>query len=114
MKWFFIAMSKYADFSGRARRREFWFYMLFLNLFGFLLGIVQAIFWPVGPGQPNEFGSLIQLLVIIPSLAVSTRRMHDTDRMGWWILVPFANFYFCMKDGTRGENSYGPDPKDTL
>ena len=111
MKWFIKAMSQYADFDGRARRREFWWFIFFVNLFSFILAYLSAFIWLVGSDGSKTFNSLLQLAVFIPGLSVSVRRMHDTDHSGFWVLVPFANLYFCLKDGTQGDNSYGHDPK---
>nr|WP_246252396.1 DUF805 domain-containing protein [Sulfitobacter algicola] len=105
-------LSKYVDFSGRARRSEYWFFYLFT----FLVGIVGAIIDGVlGTGFFNLIATLAFLL---PSIAAGVRRLHDTDRSGWWfliILVPIVGaivlLVFFVMDGTKGENRFGPDPK---
>jgi uncharacterized membrane protein YhaH (DUF805 family) len=101
--------SKYANFSGRAPRSEFWFWTLFYCLAGIAASFVdRAIGLPVASG-------LFWLATLIPTLAVTVRRLHDLDRTGWWLLlfvVPAANFvlvvWWCMR-GTSGYNRFGPD-----
>jgi len=106
-------LTKYITFSGRARRSEFWWFALFL----FILYIVAAII-------DAAIGTSIILLLValaflLPSLAVTVRRLHDTGRSGWWILIGLVPFiggivllvFECM-DGQPGPNNYGPSPKD--
>jgi hypothetical protein len=91
-EWALEPWKKYAVFRGRARRKEFGF---------FLLGLLES-------------DALIGLLILgsyLPFLAVSVRRLHDTDRSGWWILCPVAPFIFFCFGGTRGKNRFGADPK---
>jgi len=106
---------KYVDFTGRARRAEYWFWHLFymLALIGLLAldGAVAAAGLRVA-----VFGLVGILAMALPSLAVSVRRLHDTDRSGWWILINFVPFggivylVFLCQRGTTGENRFGPDP----
>ncbi|GGL23068.1 DUF805 domain-containing protein [Caulobacter rhizosphaerae] len=123
----FEALRKYAEFEGRARRSEYWLFTLFqvLVTFGLFLALVMvAAATGGGDGQLNVAASiflallgLFCLAMLIPSLAVSIRRLHDSDKSGWWLLlsfVPFGSFVvfiFTLLDGTPGENRYGPDPK---
>jgi len=98
---------KYIDFSGRARRSEFWFFYLFY-------GIVYVIFLILGAKAPTALGllfGLATLAVAIPLLAAGIRRMHDTGRSGWWVLLPIANLVFWAGDSQPGDNQYGPSPK---
>jgi len=113
MNWYLDVLKKYAVFSGRARRKEFWMFLLFNIIIAIVLGIIEGII-----GSPGIIGMLYSLAVLIPSIAVSVRRLHDTDRTGWWVLiglVPFIGFIvlliFMVFDGTPGENQYGPSPK---
>jgi uncharacterized membrane protein YhaH (DUF805 family) len=134
MDLMFQPLRKYADFSGRARRKEFWLFWLFLIgiqiVFSVLIGIVAgpaaAVADPAdpfaalnGPAKAlyGVFG-LVMLGLLIPSIAVSFRRLHDTNRTAWWVLlglIPFLGalvlFVFYLLDGTPGPNKYGPDPK---
>ena len=103
---------KYVDFTGRAARSEFWYW----TLFGVLAQIVGAIIdsalgSPVSPVQ-----SLVGVVLLLPGLAVSARRLHDLDRTAWWLLLIFTGIgiilliiWDCMR-GTRGPNRFGPDP----
>jgi uncharacterized membrane protein YhaH (DUF805 family) len=93
---------KYADFSGRARRKEYWFFIIIIGLIG---GVAAAI-------HPALYG-LFWLGILIPSLAAGVRRMHDTDRSGWWLIVPIVGFVFCCLDSQPGSNRFGANPKGT-
>ncbi|MEO1570024.1 MAG: DUF805 domain-containing protein [Bacteroidota bacterium] len=124
--WYREVLSKYADFTGRARRSEYWYFTLFN-----LLVVIAAIaigggtvgFYGDGIGMPifwaiYGFVILYSLAMLIPSLAVTVRRLHDTGRSGWWYLLSFVPFgtllllYFFVVEGDYGPNAYGPDPKD--
>ncbi|MFF4983859.1 DUF805 domain-containing protein [Streptomyces sp. NPDC001046] len=112
MNWYLTALRKYATFSGRARRREFWMFVLFNSLAATVAVILDAVLgW--GPWLTLVY----VLFSLIPSLAVGVRRLHDTARSGWWLLiglVPLAGIallVFAVIEGTSGRNGYGPDPK---
>ena len=105
MNWYLQALKKYAVFSGRAQRKEYWMFVLFNMIIAFLLGFIGGALGTV------LLGNIYSLAIIIPSIAVGVRRMHDTDQSGWWIIVPFVNLYFWCIDGTSGDNRFGPDPK---
>lgn len=115
--------SKYVGFQGRARRSEYWWWILFSILVGIVCGILDSFVDPPVAGQMFHTGyiaDLAQLALFLPSLAVAIRRLHDTDRSGWWYLLVFAIIigwiiliiWFCQK-GTAGSNKYGPDPTTT-
>jgi uncharacterized membrane protein YhaH (DUF805 family) len=108
-------LRNYANFSGRARRREYWMFFLANILVGIVLGILTVVLGRLGTGLTY----LYQLAIIIPSIAVGVRRLHDTGRPGWWMLVglvPLIGFlvliYFFVQDGQPGTNEYGPNPKE--
>ena len=118
MSWFLIALKKYATFDGRARRKEYWFYVLFYVLFSIAATLIDA--W-TGSYDPEIgigiLGALLALGLFIPTLAVSVRRLHDTDRSGWWYwlaLVPLIGIIILIvwwaTEGTRGPNRFGDDP----
>ena len=108
MHWYIDCLKKYAQFSGRARRKEYWMFVLFHVLiagaFGFLDGLAS------GPGAATIFANVYQLAVLVPSLAAGVRRMHDTGHSGWWLLVPLVSLVLAVRDGD-GDNRFGPDPK---
>lgn len=113
MNWYLEVLKKYAVFSGRARRKEYWMFILFNFIIVLGLGVVEGL-----AGGPGVLGSLYSLAVLIPSIAVSVRRLHDTNRSGWWLLigvVPLIGaivlLIFVVQDSQPGENRYGPNPK---
>src|SRR5215210_822569 len=117
MSWFVEALKKYAVFSGRSRRKEYWYFALFvisivLNIIDLLIGAYDRT---AGVGL---LSSIFSLAILIPSIAVTVRRLHDTDRSGWWVLislVPFIGWIvllvFTVQESTPGSNRYGPNPK---
>lgn len=108
MHWFLRGLSKYADFSGRARRKEFWMFHLMYLILTALVGFVMGA---AGVRNADGFFSLWSLAFFLPSLAVSVRRLHDVGRSGWWVLVPFAGLFFMFVNGDAGPNRFGEDPK---
>jgi len=94
-------LSKYATFSGRASRSEYWFFVLFTAIVGFISGIIAGV---VGS---DVLGYAIQAAFWIPGLAVSIRRMHDVDKSGWFVLVPIYGFILSVTPGTVGSNRFG-------
>ncbi|MDD5302678.1 MAG: DUF805 domain-containing protein [Elusimicrobia bacterium] len=114
MSWYLAVLKKYAVFSGRARRKEYWMYFLFNIIFAFVIGLVLGFagaFLGAGAQLSDAGGLLYGLGMLVPSIAVGVRRMHDTGRSGWWLLVPAANLIFLLSDSQEGENEYGPNPK---
>lgn len=135
MELMFQPLRKYADFDGRARRTEFWLFALLILLIEIVFGALLAA---VGgsallTGDPalaatvpmnGAIGAVllahlgVTLALLVPSLAVSFRRLHDTNRKGWWVFISFVPligalvlFIFYLLDGTPGPNRFGPDPK---
>jgi uncharacterized membrane protein YhaH (DUF805 family) len=161
MEWMLLPLKRYAQFSGRSPRREFWMWIVFLVVVLIVLSVLDSLF---GLGGRTQFGpsavqtptmsgygygvgvtggilaKLFLLAVLIPNLAVSVRRLHDTDRSGWWVLLPLAPYFIGIiaifthlfiltailmlasligsilllvwycSHGTRGPNRFGPDP----
>ncbi len=113
MNWYLEAFKKYAVFDGRAHRTEFWLFSLFSSMVYFSLGAIAELvgsLWFIVP--------LYAVGSFIPALAVSVRRLHDTNRGGWWLLiglVPILGFIalliFYVQDSWPGANRYGPNPK---
>ncbi|MFZ0484890.1 MAG: DUF805 domain-containing protein [Desulfobacterales bacterium] len=116
MNWYLAVLKKYAVFSGRARRKEYWLFVLFNLIITFVLGFVEEL-----AGGPGVVGMLYSLAVLIPGIAVSVRRLHDTSRSGWWLfigLIPligaFVLLVFVIQDGKPGQNQYGANPKEAI
>jgi len=112
MNYYLEALKKYAVFEGRARRKEYWMFLLFSVLIEVALEIVGEILGFSGGSRRSVISSLYSLAVLIPSIAVAVRRMHDVDKSGWYILIPIYNLVLILTDGTFGDNQYGPDPKN--
>ena len=112
MNWYLTVLKKYATFSGRARRKEFWMFILFYIIIAIGLSVVDMM---IGM---SLLGLLFALAMLIPSLAVGARRLHDIGKSGWWQLiglVPFIGILvliiFWVMDSNPGDNAYGPNPK---
>ncbi|MDB5439403.1 MAG: hypothetical protein JWM33_1830 [Caulobacteraceae bacterium] len=130
MSLMFQPFKKYADFEGRARRKEYWLFYLFymLVVVGFLIGtgVLTGLSMALADDAARGGGILLTILTVgfvlfclaslIPQIAVGVRRLHDTNRSGWWMLislVPFGGIVllvFFVMEGTRGANRFGPDP----
>jgi uncharacterized membrane protein YhaH (DUF805 family) len=113
VNWYLDVLKKYAVFTGRARRKEYWMFVLFSVIVTIVLSLVEGIV-----GGPGVLSGLYALAVLIPSIAVGVRRLHDTGRSGWWILiglVPLVGIIvlivFFVADSQPGTNQYGPNPK---
>ena len=112
MSWYIECLKKYAVFRGRARRKEYWMFMLFHVLIVMALSIVDGL--SGAKGGASVFGSLYQVATLLPALAAGVRRMHDTDHSGWWLIVPGISLIFALQAGQDGDNRFGPDPQPTL
>ncbi len=117
MEWYINVLKKYAAFSGRARRKEYWYFVLINFIIGILIGLLTLL-----PAGEKIFGIIFigySLAVLIPGLAVSVRRLHDTNHSGYslfLLLIPLAGtiilIMYLVEDGTPGENTYGLNPKN--
>ena len=113
MKYFLYCLKHYVDFNGRAPRAEFWYFVLF----NFIIAlVVSGIGYAIGL---DKLGSLYSLLVLLPALAVSVRRLHDTGKSGLFVLlglIPLVGalilIYFYAQASQPGDNQYGDNPKD--
>ena len=113
MDWYIGVLKKYAVFEGRARRKEYWMFILFNFLISIAIGIVEGF-----AGSNGIISIVYALAIFLPSLAVTIRRLHDTNRAGWWFLIAFVPvvggiilLIFMVLEGTSGSNDYGADPK---
>lgn len=117
MDWYLRVLRNYVTFSGRARRREYWMFVLISMLIGVALTFVETGGKMPGPDQYTLLPTLYYLAVFLPGLAVAVRRLHDTGRSGWWLLIGIIPFlgslvllvFMCLD--SEAENQYGPNPK---
>ncbi|MCM2589127.1 DUF805 domain-containing protein [Rossellomorea marisflavi] len=124
MSWFLKGLKQYADFSGRARRQEYWMYMLFYSIFGIILYGVTVI----GMAMQSEgiillgmgIYILYTLALLVPTLAITVRRLHDTGRSGFWYFIGFVPLVggiillvFSCLDSENGNNQWGSNPKNS-
>lgn len=116
MFWYLEVLRKYWEFNGRARRKEYWWFQLINLVIVFFIALLDVA---AGMGS-RSLGLLLlvySLATLVPSLAVSVRRLHDTGRSGWWWLISLVPFgalvllIFCVLDSDPGPNEYGPNPK---
>jgi len=105
MNYYIKALKNYAKFDGRATRSEFWYFVLFNVLISIVLGFVGGLV------HLGFLGSLYYLAVLVPSIAVGVRRMHDVDKAGWFIIIPIYDLILAAGAGTAGPNSFGADPQ---
>ena len=120
MIWYLLVLKKYSVFSGRSSRKEYWYFVLFNVLISIVLMVADVMIGTFD--SETGFGLLngiYTLAILIPSLAVSVRRLHDTDRSGWLcllLLIPLVGaiilIFFFAEDSQPGENQYGSNPKD--
>ena len=100
-------LKNYTTFSGRARRAEYWNFVLINFLAVIVVSIVSAII------KVPVLVYAYELAVLLPSIAVGIRRMHDVNKSGWFLLIPLYNLYLAFTAGDVGSNQFGPDPKAT-
>ncbi|WP_149095485.1 DUF805 domain-containing protein [Paenibacillus terrae] len=113
MQWYLKVLQNYVGFQGRARRTEYWMFALFNAIAAFIIGLIDGLV-----GLTPILTYLYSLAVLLPSLAVIARRLHDTGRTGWWILInliPLVGtiilIVFLCQDSQPAENKYGKNPK---
>jgi uncharacterized membrane protein YhaH (DUF805 family) len=119
MSYYLEALKKYAVFSGRSRRMEFWYFVLFNIIVAVVLALIDTLLGTTtGVSSFGLLSGIYSLAVLIPTLAVTVRRLHDIDRTGWWILInlipligTIVLLVFELTPGTPGSNRYGPGPK---
>lgn len=122
MNWYLKCLKQYFDFSGRARRKEYWLFCLFNLIIAYILNVIDSaigLTFPVGIVELGILGVIYSLLLFIPGLAVGVRRLHDIGKSGWFYLIgliPLVGaiivlIWFC-KEGEHKTNKWGPDPKN--
>ena len=111
MEWMILPLKRYAEFSGRSRRKEYWMFILFYMLFYIVLSVIDSVIGSL------LLSSLYSLVLLIPSISIAARRLHDTGRSGWWQLIAIIPLIgiivllvFLVQD-SHDENEYGVSPK---
>ncbi len=124
MEWMLLPLKRYADFSGRSRRKEYWMFALGLFILYIVVFAIGAMLGGRGEGGtpsmlPSVLFMIVALALLLPSLAVQVRRFHDQDKSGWMVLlglIPIVGglivLVFMCLPGTVGTNRFGPDPLD--
>jgi uncharacterized membrane protein YhaH (DUF805 family) len=119
MEWFLkVVRDNYANFEGRARRKEYWMFALFSSLISIALTVLDNILGFASDGETGILSGIYSLAVFIPGIAVAVRRLHDVGKSGWMlllVLLPIIGwiwlFVLYVTEGQVGDNEYGPDPK---
>ena len=118
MEWYLKVLRNYVNFSGRARRKEYWMFFLINIVVAFGLGLIDGVMSLRSSSGIGMLGLLYNLFILLPSIAVGARRLHDTGRSGWWQLiglVPILGVIVLIvwyaSEGASGSNAYGDDPK---
>jgi len=108
-----ILKTKYAAFDGRARRKEYWGFVLINFIISVILGIIGGLI------KFSLLGTIFMIAVLLPSIAIGIRRLHDVGKSGWWLLIAFVPvvgglylLYLAVLDSDPGDNEYGPNPKE--
>jgi len=123
MKWFLeVLTKKYATFEGRARRKEYWYFILFYCIAIFVLVVADVIAGTFSEeAEIGLFSGIFVLATVVPMIAATVRRLHDTDRSGWWVLISFIPLIgslvllvFAVLDSQPGANRFGPNPKGVM
>lgn len=120
MEWYLKVLRQYSDFNGRARRKEYWMFVLFNMIFAFIAIVLDNLMGlTIGEIGYGPLYGLYALIVLIPGLAVGVRRLHDTGKSGWMMLLVFIPLIggiwllvLMIMEGDQGDNQYGPNPKE--
>jgi len=119
MNWYLDAWKNYINFQGRARRKAYWMFVLFNIIAAVIVGAIDNVLGLTREGGYGPISGLYSLAVFLPGLALAVRRLHDTGRTGWWMLIgliPVIGWIvlliFFVTDSQPGSNQYGPNPKE--
>jgi uncharacterized membrane protein YhaH (DUF805 family) len=119
MNWYLDAWKNYFTFTGRSRRQAYWMFVLFNVIAVVLANVIDNVLGLSGQSGYGPLSTLYGLAVFIPGLALAIRRLHDTGRSGWWMLIGFLPIIglivlivFFVQDSQPGSNQYGPNPKE--
>jgi uncharacterized membrane protein YhaH (DUF805 family) len=120
MNWYLDAWKNYVNFQGRARRKAYWMFVLFNIIALVILSLIEGALGLSGQNGYGILTGLYSLAIILPLIALAVRRLHDTGRSGWWILIglvpligPIVLIIFYVTDSQPGANQYGPNPKES-
>jgi len=118
MNWYLAVLKKYAVFSGRARRKEYWMFVLFNAIFAIVASVLDSVLFGTAIEGYGPLYAIYGLAVLVPGWAVSVRRLHDVGKSGWFmfiVLIPIIGAIWILildcRDSQPGENQYGPNPK---
>ncbi|MFP3122708.1 DUF805 domain-containing protein [Ectobacillus funiculus] len=116
MQWYLKVLKNYVGFQGRASRQEYWMFVLVNVIISIVLSIIDTM-----ADLSSVLTGIYSLLILLPSLAVGVRRLHDTGRSGWWLLISLIPLIgsiilivFACQDSQEGDNQYGPNPKRSV
>ena len=120
MNWYLDAWKNYVNFQGRARRKAYWMFVLFNIIALVILSLIEGALGLSGQNGYGILTGLYSLAIILPLIALAVRRLHDTGRSGWWLLIglvpligPIVLIVFYVTDSQPGTNEYGPNPKES-
>ncbi|MBI3232528.1 MAG: DUF805 domain-containing protein [Bacteroidetes bacterium] len=108
MKYYLKVLQNYANFNGRATRSEYWYFVLFNLIFSFAFGFIMGML------KVPMLANLYTVAVLLPSIAVGVRRMHDVGKSGWYILIPIYNLVLACTESDAGANEYGSHPDSDI
>ena len=112
MNYYLSVLKNYAKFDGRARRAEYWYFVLFNFIAGLIAGFLdRTLNLDTNLGGNGTIYTIYALGTLLPNIAVAIRRMHDVGKSGWYCLIPIYNLILAVTEGDKGDNEYGPDPK---
>jgi uncharacterized membrane protein YhaH (DUF805 family) len=112
MNHYIKVLENYTTFTGRANRNEYWYFALFNFLISMGVSIIASILSSITGVDLSFISTLYSLAILLPSIAVAIRRMHDVNKSGWFILIPFYNLFLAITKGDEGANKYGPNPNN--
>ena len=122
MNWYLEVLKKYATFNGRARRKEYWYFFLFNTIISIVLGVIDSVTgiltFEIGLGL---LSCIYSLIILVPYIPVTVRRLHDTGRSSWWLLIGLIPLIggivllvFMVQNSKPGENQFGVNPKQIV
>ena len=112
MDWYIKVIKNCSVLEGRASRQEYWMFFLFSFIVSFCIVIVELILESITKTNQSVLSNIYSLAMLAPSISVAIRRMHDTNRSGWWSIVPIMSLVYLIEAGHPGENKYGRNPNE--